>query len=256
MAKKIAVTNQKGGVGKTTTCINISAELARLGKKVLAIDLDHQANLTKVLSGGESKFNLTVADLFSNHKVKIEDAIHQAKSDGDYIDNLYYIPSHITLSRQIEQCLTRVHRERILQRHLKKLEGDYDIILLDCPPSLSLSVTNAMLIADLFLMPIDGGRFALDGLSDLLDAIEEVKETNDVNFAVFRNEYASQNKLMNDFLTEQLQVINGKVLKSKVRRSEAIGQASVTAQPLKYYSKSALANRDYKELAKEILERI
>ncbi|MDE1465335.1 ParA family protein [Spartinivicinus poritis] len=256
MAKVIAVTNQKGGVGKTTTCINVGAELARLENRVLTIDLDHQANLTKVLSGGEHEFDLTVADLFANQKAKIEDAILPAMSNGKEIEGLFFIPSHITLSRVIEQSLTRVHRERILQRHLKKVINQFDYVLLDCPPSLSLGVTNAIMVADLFLMPVDGGRFALDGLSDLLDAIEEVKETEQVNFAVFRNEFASQNKLINDFLSEQLEGINGNVLKTTVRRAEAIGQASVTAQPLALYAKSALANRDYRALTKEILDRV
>lgn len=256
VAKVIAVTNQKGGVGKTTTCINVGAELARPGKRVLLIDMDPQANMTEVISGGIYEFGMTVSDLFANQKAKIEDAILPARASGEPIDGLSFIPSHLAFSRVIEQSSTRVHREKILQRHLKKVVGQFDYIILDCPPSLSLSVTNAIMVADLFLVPIDGGKFALNGLNDLLDAIEEVKETRSINFAVFRNEYASQNKLINDFLAKQLEAINGNVLKTTVRRAEAIGQASVTDQPLAFYSKSALANRDYKALTKEILDRV
>ncbi len=255
MAKIIAVTNQKGGVGKTTSCVNLGAELARK-YKTLVIDLDHQADATKVLYGDIYDFEITVADLFSNKKVNIEESILQAKLGDDFIDNLYFIPSHITLSRVIEQSLTRSHREKILQKHLSKIEGDYEYILIDCPPNLSVGVTNAMMVANIFLIPIDGGKFSLDGLSDLLDAIEEVKETSSFNFAVFRNEYAPQNKLMNEFLDEQMKVIKEAVLSVKVRRAEAIGQASVTAKPLRFYDKKSLAVRDYQNLAKQVIKRL
>ena len=255
-AKVIAITNQKGGCGKTTTCINLGAQLAAMGYKTLIVDVDHQADSTKVLSGNSYEFDVTVADLFSNQKVNAQKAIKPAMADETIIDNLFFLPSHITLSRVIEQSLTRVHRERILQRHLKNLSGDFDYVLIDCPPSLSLGVTNAMMVADLFLIPVDGGRFALDGLSDLLDAIEEVKETSAFQFAVFRNEYAGQNKLMNEFLDEQLESIKDHVLKTVVRRAEAVGQASVTAQPLLCYAPSSSVARDYQELADEIIKRL
>lgn len=255
-AKVIAITNQKGGCGKTTTCINLGAQLADLGHKTLIVDVDHQADSTKVLSGDHYEFDVTVADLFANQKADAKAAVQQAMADENPIDNLFFIPSHITLSRVIEQTLTRVHRERILQRHLKQLTDDFDFILIDCPPSLSLGVTNAMMVADLFLIPVDGGRFALDGLSDLLDAIEEVKETSDLNFAVFRNEYAGQNKLMNEFLNEQLESIKDHVLTASVRRAEAVGQASVTAQPLRCYAPGSAVANDYRELADQVLERL
>ena len=255
MAKIIAVTNQKGGVGKTTSCINLGAELAKK-YKTLVLDLDHQADATKVLSGDTYDFEMTVADLFSNKRVTVEKSVLQAKSGDEPIKNLYFIPSHITLSRVIEQTLTRSHREKILQKHLSSIKNDYDYILIDCPPNLSVGVTNAMMVADLFLIPIDGGKFSLDGLSDLLDAIEEVKETSGFNFAVFRNEYAPQNKLMNEFLDEQMKVIKDSVLPAKVRRAEAIGQASVTAQPLWFYDKKSPAVKDYQSLAKQVIKRV
>lgn len=255
-AKVIAITNQKGGCGKTTTCINLGTQFAASGKRTLIIDVDHQADSTKVLSGDHYEFALTVADLFSNQKIDVSKAIQAAVVNDTMIPNLDFIPSHITLSRVIEQSLTRVHRERILERHLKKLSHHYDLILIDCPPSLSLGVTNAMMVADLFLIPIDGGRFALDGLSDLLDAIEEVKERDDFNFAVFRNEFAIQNKLMNTFLEEQLEPIKNHVLTAVIRRAEVIGQASVTAQPVLYYAKDSNVVDDYQQLAQQVLERL
>jgi len=265
MTTTIAVINQKGGVGKTTTVINLATRFAELGKQVLAFDLDPQGNLSTVLSGGQYDFDMTVADLFDKPKrVDVHAAIIQGKANEEPIPNLYLVPADIRLSRVIEQSLTQIHRERILMRHLDKLDGQFDIILLDCPPNLSLTSTNAMMAADMFLIPVDGGSFSLNGLADLLDALEEVKETEQVPYFAFRNELAKQNKLINEFLDEQLQGLRerigergtGGVLNASIRREEAIGQASVTSVPLRYYRPGALAMMDYKDLANEVLSKV
>ncbi|ABO92589.1 chromosome partitioning protein ParA [Aeromonas salmonicida subsp. salmonicida] len=265
MTTTIGVINQKGGVGKTTTVINLSSRFAELGKRVLVFDLDPQSNLSTVLSGGKYDFDLTVTDLFDKPKrIDINATIIPCMANGEIIPNLYLVPADISLSRIIEQSLTQIHRERILMRHLEKLQGQFDIILLDCPPNLSLTSTNAMMAADMFLIPVDGGSFSLNGLADLLDALEEVKETEHVPYFAFRNERAKQNKLINDFLDEQLAALNdrvgkegpGGVLESCVRREESIGQASVTSVPLRFYRPGALAVMDYKNLATEVLQKI
>ncbi len=252
--KTIAIINQKGGVGKTTTVINLATQLAKEGKRTLAIDLDPQANLSVVLSGGEFEFNTTISDVFEfAKKHPIRNAVIPAKTTKGPINNLSLCPTDIRLSRVIEQSLTKVHRERILLKQLETLHDQFDVVLLDCPPNLSLTSVNAMMAADLFLIPIDGGSFSLNGLADLLDALEEVKETDEVNFAVFRNEYATANKLINNFLDEQLAQLDDKVLNAVVRRTEAIGQASVSAEPLHTYKPSSTAINDYKNLAREVL---
>lgn len=255
--KTIAIINQKGGVGKTTTVINLSAQLAKEKKRVLAIDLDPQANLTAVMTGGQYEFDCSITDVFESAKKNpIKNAIIPAQSKNKAINNLHICPTDIRLSRVIEQSLTKVHRERILLKQLESIKDDFDIVLLDCPPNLSLTSVNAMMAADLFLIPVDGGSFSLNGLADLLDALEEVKETEDVNYAVFRNEYAKANKLINNFLQEELDSLEGRVLQSTIRRSEAIGQASVTGETIHNYQPGSTVIMDYKNLAKEVLERL
>ena len=253
----IAIINQKGGVGKTTTAINLSAQLAKEGKRTLAIDLDPQANLSVVLSGGQFEFKSTISDVFeAAKKHPISQTIIPAQAGGNTLVNLSLCPTDIRLSRVIEQSLTKVHRERILLKQLETVKDQFDVVVLDCPPNLSLTSVNAMMAADLFLIPVDGGSFSLNGLADLLDALEEVKETNDVNFVVFRNEYAKANKLINNFLEEQLLDLQDKVLNTTIRRTEAIGQASVSAEPLLTYKPGSTAINDYKALVKEVLARI
>ncbi|MCL1084340.1 ParA family protein [Shewanella psychromarinicola] len=255
--KTLAVINQKGGVGKTTTVINLSAQLAHEGKRVLVIDLDPQANLTVVMTGGQYEFEHSITDVFeSSKKCPIQQAIMPAQSNGEAIANLCICPTDIRLSRVIEQSLTKVHRERILLKQLEAIANDFDIVILDCPPNLSLTSVNAMMAADMFLIPIDGGSFSLNGLADLLDALEEVKETEQVNYAVFRNEFAKANKLINNFLDEQLTSLEGKVLATTIRRSEDIGQASVCGKTLLSYKPSSPTLTDYKSLAKEVMQRI
>jgi chromosome partitioning protein len=249
----ISVLNQKGGVGKTTTVINLAAQYAKEGKRTLVIDLDPQANLTSVLTGGQFEFELTIADVFaSSKKTPITKVIQPAFANNEDIPNLFICPTDISLSRVIEQSLAKVHREKILINQLELIKDDFDLVLLDCPPNLSLTSVNAMMASNLFVIPIDGGSFSLNGLSDLLDALEEVKESDDINFVVFRNEYAKSNKLINNFLDEQLTTFSDKVLKSTVKKSEVVGQASVSALPVMYYKPGAVVNNDYKRLAKEI----
>ncbi|EGQ8057350.1 ParA family protein [Vibrio alginolyticus] len=255
MAKIIAVTNQKGGVGKTTTSVNLGDTLARTGHNTLVIDLDPQGNASSVLSAGETRFEKSVAELFSNPKTTNVNEIVRGATDGDCeIRSLSFIPSDIYLSRVIEQSISMFHREKILTKHLKKLDSSFDYVILDCPPNLSLTTTNALLAADLFLVPVDGGSFSANGLADLLDVLEEIRESDEINYRIFRNEYDVRNSLINDWLDEQLESVREHVLHTKIRKVEAIGQASVEVKTLYSYKKGSVAVNDYRSLANEVIQ--
>ena len=251
MSKVIALLNQKGGVGKTTTAINLSDTLTNQGYKVLGIDLDPQGNFSKVVSGGEARFLKNVMQLFlKDNTVDISDLI----AESEHSSNFFYIPTDIRLSRVIESGLTLSFREHRLSKHLDRIKDQYDFIILDCPPNLSLTTTNAIVAADLFLMPVNSGVFALDGLEDLLDALNEVAQGEMLNYYVFRNEVAVKNKKINTAIKEDLlDIANHRFLKTSIRRCEDIGQASFMSLPLSKYKKGSVAINDYKSLVKEIL---
>lgn len=254
----ISVLNQKGGVGKTTTTINLAAQLAKTHhKKVLVIDLDPQANSSFVLSHGNSDFELSITDIFDRPKeVAIADCILQATTEVGNIDNLYLVPATLHLSRVIDMNVARINKEKTLIKQLATIKDNFDICILDCPPNFSLTSLNAIMASEFFLLPIDSGSFSLNGLVDCLDVLSEVKEDDPYNYCILRNEFAKGNKLVNEFIGDQLETVKEYVLTTKIRRSEAIGQASITTQPLIHFNKNSNAVNDYKDLAKEVLSKL
>lgn len=257
-AKIIAIMNNKGGAGKTSTITNLAVTLANAGCRVLLVDGDQQANSTEVLASGRkyyAQFGHTVCDLYNNQRFDIQKAIIPAVSGEDNIPNLSLIPSDPSFERVMENCLTRHHREKILGRHLQAVATQYDYILIDCSPGLNLSTTNAAYIADHVLIPVDGGSFALTGLDVVLDYLDEIREESFRNFSVFRNEYNGSKKVMNTYLQEQLETnerTRHNFLESRIRTDENISQAQVACVPLHYYNKGALSLNDYRSLMREL----
>ncbi|MCY9829449.1 ParA family protein [Vibrio chagasii] len=245
----ISAANQKGGVGKTTTLVNLGAELARK-RKVLVIDLDPQGNCSKTLTGQRDfKFEDTIAAMFDKPKiVSIVSLIQPAKLDDLPIDNLDIVPADFQLSRIIETSLTKINRERILEKQLAKLGNVYDFILLDTPPNLSLTTLNAIQASDLILIPVDSGAFSLDGISPLLEAVSEIKD-DEANYLILRNEVDSRNTIINEFIEEELDIAQDKVLPFTIRRSEHVGQANAVSSPVRFYKSGSLVNNDYRKLA-------
>ncbi|ECC1750777.1 AAA family ATPase [Salmonella enterica subsp. diarizonae] len=258
VARIIAIMNNKGGAGKTSTITNLAMSLAHAGRRVLLIDGDQQANSTEVMANGKkyyAQYGHTICDLYNNPRFSIFDAIIPAFSGEEVIDNLFIIPSDPSFERVMENCLTRHHREKILSRHLQSVMDKFDYILIDCSPGLNLSTTNAAYTADHVLIPVDGGSFALTGLDVVLDYLDEIRETRFTRFSVFRNEYNGAKKKMNTYLHEQLasnERTRDNYLETRIRADENISQAQVACVPLWYYNKGSLALNDYRALMREL----
>ncbi|EBM5322764.1 ParA family protein [Salmonella enterica] len=258
VARIIAIMNNKGGAGKTSTITNLAMSLAHAGRRVLLIDGDQQANSTEVMANGKkyyAQYGHTICDLYNNPRFSIFDAIIPAFSGEEVIDNLFIIPSDPSFERVMENCLTRHHREKILSRHLQSVMDKFDYILIDCSPGLNLSTTNAAYTADHVLIPVDGGSFALTGLDVVLDYLDEIRETRFTRFSVFRNEYNGSKKKMNTYLHEQLasnERTRDNYLETRIRADENISQAQVACVPLWYYNKGSLALNDYRALMREL----
>ncbi|MFZ3532923.1 ParA family protein, partial [Vibrio harveyi] len=166
--------------------------------------------------------------------VSIADLIRPALVDGEPIQNLDVVPADFQLSRIIETSLTKINRERILDKQLARLGERYDFILLDTPPNLSLTTLNAIQASDLILIPVDSGAFSLDGISPLLEAVSEIKD-DDANYLILRNEVDVRNTVINEFIEEELEVAKEKVLSVAIRRSEHVSQANAVSAPVRFY---------------------
>ncbi|EAM8425434.1 ParA family protein [Salmonella enterica] len=256
----IAIMNNKGGPGKTSSATNLAVHLARAGKRTLLVDSDQQANTTEVTANGKKYYSMygpTICDLYSNPKFDIHDAIVPAMAGDTPIPNLDLIPSDPTFEKIIEQTLTRSHREKILARHLEKVRNEYEYIILDCAPGLNIATGNAIYIADHVLVPVDGGSFSLSGLEIMLDYMDEISESNYSRFSVFRNNYNGANKKINNYIETALtshERIAPRLMKTRIRTDQAIVQSQVACVPLYYYQKSAMALVDYGKLARELDE--
>ncbi|HHP0467287.1 TPA: ParA family protein [Vibrio harveyi] len=254
MTKKIAITNKKGGAGKTTSSINLSTELSSRGKRVLVIDLDPQANCTKVLADG-FEYNLTTADVFKNYRnTNITDVIIATN-----IENLHIIPSEPHLEAVIESSMAVRNREDILRKVLAPIKDSYDYIIMDCPPNLGLTTMNALKLSDFFLIPIDAGDFSIDGLAFILDAIEDVKDLEQgtfSDFSVYYSMYEPNNAIMNSYTEKELSVISDNVLSSRIRKATAFSQANVVKKPLKLFDPKHKAVGDVEDFTTEVMKRV
>lgn len=255
----IAAMSNKGGPGKTSSTTNTAVALAMLGKRVLVVDGDQQANATEVLANGKKDYALygnTVCDLYNNQKFDVREAIIPAKNGDSDILNLFLIPSDPSFERVMENCMARPHREKILMRHLKPVMNEFDFIFIDCSPALNLSASNAAFMADHVLIPIDGGSFSVTGAQTVLNYLDEIKEEEFRHYSLFRNEFNSSKKVMNNFLQGELERIERfreHVLKTRIRTDENVSQAQVVFKPVYFYNRNALVINDYKSMAKEII---
>ena len=173
-AMKIAILNQKGGVGKTTVSINLAYGLAQAGKRTLLIDLDPQAHAT-VIYCNDIPRDRTVKEIFDRRNAELGEFIAPAAVHGEMVKNLCIVPSSIHLAVTAERMISQHYREKRLHAQLEKLGDEYAYMLLDCPPNLGVITVNAIYAADWILIPTTYGRYSLDGIADIFTSIEEIR---------------------------------------------------------------------------------
>ncbi len=252
MGKIIAFANQKGGVGKTTTCLNVAAYIAAIGKKVLLIDLDPQGNATSGL-GVEKNNNLKTIYNVIDGDVVIEEAIIQT-----CIENLDFIPATVDLAGAEIDLVQMHNRENIIKNRIARVKDKYDFILIDCPPSLGLLTVNALTCANSIVIPFQCEFFPLEGLTQLMNTIKLVKkhlnETIDIEGVVLTMR-DSRSNLINQVGNEIKAFFGKKVFETAIPRNIRLAEAPSHGVPIGVYDPNSKGAKAYLDLAEEILKR-
>jgi chromosome partitioning protein len=250
MGRIISVSNQKGGVGKTTTTVNVAAYLASMGKKVLIIDIDPQGNAGFGIGVNAEEIETTTYEVLIGD-VPIEDAIF--KTD---IEDLYIIPSNIHLSGAQVDLLAAQGKEFILKKALDKVKDNFHYIFIDCPPSLGILTLNSLAAADSVMIPLQCEYYALEGLSQLLRIIAMVQENLNKNLkieGVVLTMYDSRTNLAQQVVTDVREFFENKVFETVIPRNVKLSEAPSFGQPISIYDKGSTGGLTYEKLAKEVL---
>lgn len=250
--KVMAIINQKGGVGKSTTAINLSAALGELGKQVLLVDLDPQGNSSSGLGIEKSQVHNCVYDVLLND-VPIEDVIIPDVSEG-----LDLVPATINLAGAEVELVSEMARENRLKDAVGSLRGKYDYVFIDCPPSLGLLTVNALVAADKLLIPIQCEFYALEGVTKLLDSMKRVKTrlnpTLDI-FGVLLTMYDGRTTLSRQVAEEVRGYFGKTVFAALIPRTVKLSEAPSFGQPITQYDPSGKGAQSYMDLAKEVVQR-
>ena len=252
MGRIIAVSNQKGGVGKTTTSINLSSCLAALGKKVLSIDMDPQGNMSSGLGIDKNEVEYTIYDMILG-EVDIETVICK-----DAIENLDVLPANVDLSAAEIELIGVEDKEYIVHNQVEKIRNDYDYIIIDCPPSLNTLTINAMTTADTVLVPIQCEYYALEGLSQLIHTIDLVKQRLnpilEIGGVVFTM-YDARTNLSLQVVENVKDNLHQTIYKTIIPRNIRLAEAPSHGLPINLYDPKSAGAESYMLLAEEVINK-
>lgn len=251
MGKVISVSNQKGGVGKTTTTVNLSTCLAERGKNVLIIDIDPQGNAGFGVGINTEEIDTTIYEVLIG-QIPFNDGIFKTQ-----VDNLYIVPANIQLSGAQVELLDYDKREFILKRAIKEIRESFDYIFIDCPPSLGILTLNSLVAADAVLIPLQCEYYALEGLNQLLKVISMVQENLNKSLkieGVVLTMYDSRTNLSQQVVSDVKEYFKEKVFKTIIPRNVKLSEAPSFGKPISLYDKDCVGCKSYEKLAEEVLK--
>ena len=248
----IAIANQKGGVGKTTTAINLAGALAEESFRVLLVDMDPQANLTAGVGVNLNTITYSISDVLADGRATMDQVILPTETAG--ID---VVPAHIDLASTEGELFTALGRESILREAMRESIVNYDYVLIDCPPNLGLLTVNGLVAADSVIIPVQTQFYAMKGLNNLVKVINAIrlKLNRDLRIlGLLPTFYDSRTNLARDMLDELRVVGDHHVFNSIIRNTVKLGEAPLAGRPITSYAGSSEAARTYRELAREVIE--
>ena len=252
MGKVISIANQKGGVGKTTSSINLAASLAAIEHPTLIIDIDPQSNTTSWLGIDTSTVTNSIYEVMIG-SAEISDTIRQTE-----LDFLDLVPAHINLVGAEIEMIDREQRERILTKAISELRDKYDFIIIDCPPSLGLLTINALTASDSIVIPVQCEYFALEGLGQLLNTIKIVRQHLNPSLdieGVVLTMYDTRTRLSNQVADEVKRYFDDRVFKTVIARNVRLAEAPSFGKPALLYDSTSVGAKNYLALAGEIIKR-
>lgn len=251
MSKLYAITNQKGGVGKSTTCACLGAALTELGNSVLMIDLDPQAGLTTSLGQDPGAFERTIYNALIDNEVPIKEIITETK-----ISNLFFLPANLDLAGAEGELLGEIGWDRTLRDVLSPIVKDYDFTFIDCPPSLGVLTTNALMATQRVIVPVQSEYLALRGLRQLTTIISKVKEKGnpELKIKILRTMHDLRTTHTREVVEELERAFGDQIYQTVIRRTIKFADSALAGEPILTYAKRSEAAEAYRQLAREVLK--